>query len=59
MVVATAVVKVNDGEGGSRAIKLSSIGKYPFLTISNDKIDFEEMLVGKSVTKEIFLRNIS
>jgi hypothetical protein len=57
-VVATAVVKVNDGEG-TRAIKLSSIGKYPFLTISNDKIDFEEMLVGKSVTKEIFLRNIS
>jgi hypothetical protein len=59
VVVASAVVKINDGEDGSSVIKMSAIGKYPFLMISNDSIDFEELLVGKSLTKEVTLRNSS
>ena len=40
-------------------LKLSAIGKFPFLTVSTDKLDFDELLVGKTLTKEIYLRNTS
>ena len=29
------------------AIKISGIGKYPYLDLSSKKIDFENLLVGK------------
>jgi hypothetical protein len=32
--IATAVLKLYDGEDGSRAIKLSAVGKYAFITIN-------------------------
>ena len=38
-------------------MKISAIGKYPFLTINQEKIDFETLLVGKVAEKEILLRN--
>jgi hypothetical protein len=38
---------------------MSAIGKYPFLTINQDKIDFETLLVGKVAEREIMLRNQS
>ena len=40
-------------------MKISAIGKYPFLTINQEKIDFETLLVGKVAEKEIMLRNQS
>lgn len=40
-------------------MKISAIGKYPFLTINQEKIDFETLLVGKVAEKEVLLRNQS
>lgn len=55
--IASAVFKFHDGEESSRVLKISAIGKYPFLTLNQDKIDFETLLVGKVSQKEILLKN--
>lgn len=47
------------GQELCRTLKVSAIGKYPFITINQDCIDFEELLIGKSVTKEITITNSS
>ena len=57
VVIATAVIKIVEGEESHRVIKMSAIGKYPFLTISQEKIDFEAFLVGKIASKDVVLRN--
>lgn len=38
---------------------MSGIGKYPFVEISQEKIDFEGLTVGKSKTQAVKLRNHS
>lgn len=38
---------------------MSAVGKYPFLTISQERIDFETLLVGKLASKDIVLKNKS
>lgn len=38
---------------------MSGIGKFPFVNISDEKLNFEQMTVGKSETKKITLRNNS
>ena len=38
-------------------MKLSAIGKYPFVTINKEKIDFETLLVGKTIEKDVILKN--
>jgi hypothetical protein len=38
---------------------MSAVGKYPFITVSSEKIDFETLLVGKISSKEILLKNSS
>ena len=43
----------------TRSLKVSAIGKYPFITINQEQIDFEELLIGKSCTKEITITNSS
>jgi hypothetical protein len=40
-------------------LKLSAIGKYPFLTINQEKFDFETLLVGKVAEKDVMLKNQS
>lgn len=40
-----------------KVIKLSAIGKYPYIGINAEKIDFGELLVGMTTTKEIILSN--
>jgi len=55
-IVAVAIFKV-DAE--SRTIKLSAIGKVPFITINYEKLDFGELSVGKSLTKDLLLYNES
>jgi hypothetical protein len=57
VVIATVVFKFVEGEEGLKVLKLSAIGKYPFLTINQEKLDFETLLVGKVAEKEIILKN--
>ena len=38
---------------------MSAIGKYPFLTINQERFDFESLLVGKVAEKEVMLKNQS
>jgi len=57
VVIATVILNVEGEE--PKIIKVSAIGKYPFITINQTKLKFEPLLVGKSTTKEIlkFVRN--
>ena len=59
VLIATAVFKFYDGEESSRVLKMSAVGKYPFLTISSEKLDFETLIVGKITKKELLLKNES
>jgi hypothetical protein len=59
VLIATAVFKFFDGEESSRVLKMSAVGKYPFLTISSEKLDFETLIVGKITKKELLLKNES
>jgi hypothetical protein len=36
---------------------MSAIGKYPFITINQEKIDFESLLVGAVESRDITLKN--
>jgi hypothetical protein len=40
-------------------LKLSAIGKYPFITIDRQNFDFGSLLVGKSASKDIIITNSS
>jgi hypothetical protein len=53
------VFKFSEGEEGHKVLKISAVGKYAFVTINQEKIDFETLLVGKVAEKEIMLRNTS
>lgn len=57
--IATAIFKFTEGEECSKTLKMSAIGKYPFLILNQDKIDFEELLVGKVDAKSLLLKNNS
>lgn len=52
-------VEVSTGQELCRPLKVSAIGKYPFITVNQECIDFEELLIGKSLTKEIAVTNSS
>jgi len=38
---------------------MSGIGKFPFVNLSVEKLDFESLTVGKETTKNVELRNFS
>jgi hypothetical protein len=60
--VALLIVKLSEVNGGqelTRSLKVSAIGKYPFITINQEFIDFEELLIGKTLQKEITITNSS
>jgi len=38
---------------------MSGIGKFPFVNLSNEKLDFEALTVGKETVKTVELRNFS
>lgn len=42
-----------------RVIKLSAIGKFPFLKTLNTKLDFEEVIYGKKKVKNLIINNAS
>ena len=60
VIIATIVIKVQ--EGGSelaRTLKMSAIGKYPFITLDQHSFDFETLLVGKTASQVFNLQNAS
>ncbi len=57
VLISTAVFKFSGAEEGSRVLKMSAIGKYPFLTLNQERFDFETLLVGKVAEKEVMLKN--
>lgn len=57
--IASAVFKFTGSEEGSKVLKLSAIGKYPFLTINQERFDFETLLVGKVASRDVMLKNQS
>ena len=60
VIVATIVVKLAEGATEvTRILKVSAIGKYPFITLDAEDIDFDSLLVGKTVSRELKLQNSS
>lgn len=60
VLIASIVVKLAEGTSEiTRVLKVSAIGKYPFITIDQESIDFESLLVGKSASREICIQNSS
>lgn len=60
VIITSVVFKFKEGENvHQRQLKLSGIGKFPFLSIDHEKLAFESTLVGKIETKKIELRNYS
>ena len=57
VVVASTVFHVT-GEK-DRVVKLSAIGKFPFLKTLNTKLDFEEVIYGKKKVKNLIINNAS
>lgn len=55
-VIEAVRVSVNDDW---KTIKVTAIGKYPYIGLSAHKLDFGELLTGFSSTKEIVLKNPS
>ena len=43
----------------SKMLKLSAIGKYPFITLDQHSFDFENLLVGKTASQIFNLQNNS
>ena len=40
-------------------IRLSAVGKYPYISVNSQDVDFGDVLVTKQVSKEIILKNNS
>ena len=60
VIVATIVCKLTEGPNDmTRVIKLSGVGKYPFITCDTESIDFETLLVGKTEEREVRIYNSS
>jgi hypothetical protein len=59
-VISTVVVNLAAGDAtAQRVLKMSGIGKFPFVSISAEKADFESLTVGKEAFKTVELRNYS
>ena len=43
----------------TKVLKLSAIGKYPFITLDATSFDFENLLVGKTASQVFNLQNSS
>ena len=53
--IASSIILSINGE--EKTIKLSSVSKYPLLSVSETSLDFKELLVGKSDSKDITIQN--
>lgn len=60
VIIATMVVRVQEGANElTKVLKMSAIGKYPFMTLDAQSFDFENLLVGKSASQVFNLQNAS
>ena len=60
VIVSTAIFKFMEGDKtAQKVLKMSGIGKFPFVNLSNEKLDFESLTVGKESEKQVELRNFS
>lgn len=60
VIISTAIFNFTEGEKScQKVLKMSGIGKYPYVNLSDDKLNFESLTVGKSLTKTVELRNHS
>jgi hypothetical protein len=60
VVISTVVVSLGEGDDSAqKVVKMSGIGKFPFVSINHDKLDFESLTVGKETFKTVELRNYS
>jgi hypothetical protein len=58
--ITSAVFVFQEGSRtAKKVLKMSGIGKYPFVEISTDKIDFEALTVGTSASQNVTFRNYS
>lgn len=58
--VSTAVFNFKEGNNSTqRVLKMSGIGKFPFVSINHERLDFEQLTVGKELSKSVTLRNYS
>lgn len=53
-IVSSVILTLN---GEEKEIKLTAVAKFPVLSVSNNSLDFHELLVGKSEIKEIQVYN--
>lgn len=56
VIIASIVLKVVTAAADStselsKVVKLSAVGKYPFITLDNLAFDFENLLVGKTASQ--------
>lgn len=60
VIIATVVVRVSEGPNElTKVLKVSAIGKYPFITLDQTAFDFETLLVGKTASQVFTLQNSS
>lgn len=66
MIIATIVCRLSEGgakqatrEDLTHVVKVSAIGKYPFIMLDSHQVDFGKLLVGKSASKTFTLQNSS
>ncbi len=58
--MSTLILKLSEGANEStRIVKVSAIGKYPFIILDQQSVDFGSLLVGKTVSREFVLQNDS
>jgi hypothetical protein len=55
--VGTVILEVEGEE--QRVFKLSAVGKYPYISANASELDFGNVLVTKSISKELVLKNNS
>lgn len=58
VIISSCIFNFKEGENThTRVLKVSGIGKFPFINLNEEKLNFEQMTVGKTASKIIQLRN--
>lgn len=60
VIISTAIFTFTEGDKTcQKVLKMSGIGKYPYVNLTDEKLNFESLTVGKSMSKTVELRNHS
>ena len=57
VLVASTVFRLDDNT--EKVVKMSAIGKFPFLKTQSTKLDFEDVIYGKKKVKDLIINNAS